>query len=112
MSSATVIPFETMAKLRAARPTVTIPSYEAVCLVVTAVKMLSAASPAEKDINGMAFWRVALADVTALINNPVMTPKMAGSVCRVLQLPMKRENDGYKVAWSQPQLDILKETFK
>ena len=111
MSTNTVISFEVMAKLRSARPVVTVPSYEAVQMIVKAVKMLSAGSKPERDVNGVSFWRVSLSDVVAVVNNPVMTAKLAGSCCRVCQLPMKRENDGYKVAWSQEQLDILVSVF-
>jgi hypothetical protein len=112
MSTNTVIPLEVMAKLRAARPVVTVPSYEAVQMVVKALKMLSAGSSPERDVNGVQYWRVALADVVSLVNHPVMTAKLVGSCCRACQLPMKRENDGFKVAWSQAQLDILSEMFK
>jgi hypothetical protein len=111
MSTNTVVSLETMAKLRAARPVVTVPSYEAVQMVVKAIKMLSAGSSPERDVNGVQYWRVALADVVAVVNNPVMSAKLAGTCCRVCQLPMKRENDGFKVAWSQAQLDILTELF-
>lgn len=105
MSANSVVSLEVMAKLRAARPVVTVPSHEAVGMVVKAIKMLSATIAPERDVNGVKYWRV------ALVANPVMTPKLAGTCCRACQLPMKRENDGFKVAWSQAQLDILSDLF-
>jgi hypothetical protein len=107
-----LLPLELQAQLKAKQPAMTVPSYAAAQSVVTAIKMYSAANPTEKDINGLLYWRCALADLVELIKNPIVTPKLAGSICRSFQLAMKRENDGFKVGWSKEQLDILTANIK
>lgn len=102
-----LLPLEIQAQLKAKQPAMTVPSYAAAQGIVTAIKMYSAANSTEKDINGLLYWRCSLSDLVDLAKNPVITPKLAGSICRSFQLAMKRENDGFKVGWSKEQLDIL-----
>lgn len=107
-----LLPLELQAQLKAKQPAMTVPSYAAAQGIVTAIKMYSAAHSSEKDVNGLVYWRCALSDLVDLANNAVITPKLAGSICRAFQMAMKRENDGFKVGWSKEQLDILSANIK
>jgi hypothetical protein len=107
-----ILSLEAVMALRESAPIVTVPSYEAARAMVKALAMYSAGNASQKDMKGITYWRCALAELLALIDMPAFTPHLAGGVCRSFQLTMKRENDGFYVAWSQTQLDILSKHVK
>jgi hypothetical protein len=101
-----------LAQLQDEAPKVTVPSYEAHQALVKALTMWSSAHPTNgTDANGRSYWIAALHDLQPLIAIPTETPKQVGNACRNFCLVMKRENDGFRVAWSQKQLDILRKAF-
>lgn len=107
-----LIPLTLQAKLREAQPTVTVPSYETARQVLKAMNMYSAGNQAAKDENGKTYWYASIKDLLALVDSQVINNKSIGLACNAFQLARKRENNGWHVAWSQSQLDILNETIK
>jgi hypothetical protein len=107
-----ILKIETVMALRENAPEVTVPSYDAARAMVKALAMYAAGNASQKDMKGITYWRCALASLMALIDLSALSSKMAGDVCRSFQLVMKREHDGYYVAWSQGQLDILSKNIK
>lgn len=106
------LPLSVQAKLQEARPAVTIPSYETAQAVLKAMNMFSAGNKATRDESGKAYWYASIKDLLSLTGNDVLTCKSVGQACSVFQLGRKRENDGWHVAWSQAQLDILNQYIK
>ena len=106
------LPLSVQAKLHDARPAVTIPSYETAQAVLKAMNMFSAGNKSTKDESGKTYWYASLKDLMALIGSETISHKMIGQACSVFQLGRKRENDGWHVAWSQAQLDILNQYVK
>lgn len=106
------LPLSVQAKLHDAQPAVTIPSYETAVAVVKAMNMFSAGNKSTKDEDGKVYWYASIKDLLALIGNDTISHKAIGQACSMFQLARKRENDGWHVAWSQAQLDILNQYVK
>lgn len=102
-----ILSLEVMSKLKDSAPSVTVPSYEAARAVLKALNMYAAGNKPRKDVRGVVYWHCGLDDLLGLIDVGDLTNKAVGTICRTFQLVMKRENDGFKVAFSQSQLDIL-----
>lgn len=106
------LPLSVQARLQEVRPAVTIPSYETAQAVLRAMNMFSAGNKATKDEGGKVYWYASIKQLVALIGNETISHKMIGQACSVFQLGRRRENDGWHVAWSQAQLDILNQYVK
>lgn len=106
------LPLAVQAQLQDAKPRVTIPSYETAQAVLKAMNMFSAGNKATKDESGRVYWYVSIKELLTLSGNETLTTNQVGRACGIFQLARKRENDGWHVAWSQKQLDILNEFVK
>lgn len=109
---ARILDMATLALLQEEAPKVTVPSYLGYQGVVRSLAMWASMHPANgTDVNGRIYWIAALHDLQPLIAMQSVTPKQVGNACRNFCLVMKREGDGYCVAWSEKQLDILRKAF-
>jgi hypothetical protein len=107
-----ILNLEVLAELERAAPRVTVPSYEAHRAVLKALRMYASTNTPQVDISGLLYWCAALHDILPLTDlQGLLAPKIVGNICRNFKMSMKRENDGFKVAWSQKQLDILAQAF-
>jgi hypothetical protein len=100
-----------LAELEKAAPKVTTPSWETHQAVVKALVMFASANKAQNDVAGVPYWRSDLDEIIKLTGLNDISPNLVGRICRNFRLFMKRENDGYKAAWSEKQLVILKKAF-
>lgn len=107
-----ILEVSVLAQLQDEAPKVMVPSYEGHKCVVKALAMWSSAQPLSgTDENGRSYWIAALHDLLPLAGLDSLTAIQVGKVSRSFCLVMKREGDGYRVAWSQKQLDILRKAF-
>lgn len=107
-----ILELSVLAELEKAAPKVTTPSWETHQAVVKALVMYASAEKSKNDSFGVPYWRCDFDPLIALTNLADLTPKLFGGICRSFRLTVKRENDGTRVAWSQKQLDILKQAFR
>jgi hypothetical protein len=100
-----------LAQLEDAAPQVLSPSYDVHLAVVKALAMWASANPlAGKDVNSTSYWYCSLQELAPLTG---MQPTMIamGSCCRHFCLVMRREGDGWHVAFGEKQLEILRREF-
>jgi hypothetical protein len=108
-----LVSLETLVELKKAAPQVTQVPWEAARMVVQGLGDLSPKTTAHQDFNGLKYWNATLKDIHAAGRLPEETGmNVVGKACRSMGLMLWREADGYHVAWSQAQLDILKKYFK
>jgi len=106
------IGLETLAELQGAAPVVTVPPYETVKALIKAMAMYAGGNKSQVDCKGTPYWMAGLVDlIEATGLKESLDPKKAGNICRSMKLVMHRRNDGFKVAWSERQLVILKKAF-
>jgi len=98
-------------ELEKAAPRVTIPGHDVYLSIVKALGIWASSHKPQVDSLGITYWRASLADLLELTGIHDLASKVAGNICRNFCLVMKRENDGYYVAWSEKQLNILKKSF-
>ena len=79
---------------------------------------LSVASDGYTDLEGGIYWVDKLSEILTDINGRLenegaeaISARKLGAVCRSFQLVMTRKGDGYYVAYSENQLDILSVFF-
>jgi hypothetical protein len=99
-----------LAELEQAAPKVVTSSWENHRAMVAALAQFASTHKTQVDLQGQAYWQ---SDYPTLImlSGIALTTKQAGNICARFYLPVKHENDGNKVAWSEKQLSILKQAF-
>lgn len=109
-----LIDLDTLVAVKKAAPKVTQVPFDRAQLVVTALERFANAEQPSKDIEGHKYWSASLKNMTAVagLEENIATCKQFGTAYRTMGLSMWREGDGYHVAWSEPQLKLLKEYFK
>lgn len=106
-----ILEVSVLAQLQDEAPKVMVPSYEGHKAVVKALVMWSSAQPVSgTDEQGKTYWIAALHELAPLTGMDIPAQHM-GRACRSFCLVMKREDDGYRVAWSKQQLEILRKEF-
>lgn len=108
-----LIDIDTLYQLKKAAPEVTVVPFDLACWVVRSLDVLSKTLPAHVDQHGVTYWKTTIKDVTEKVTQVSgITPSQVGRSLRRFGLEEWREMDGYHVAWSQTQLEILKKFFK
>jgi hypothetical protein len=106
------IGLETLAELQGAAPLVTVPAYETVKAIIKAMGMYAGSNKSQFDCKGTPYWMAGLTELIEMTGlSESLEPKKAGSICRSMKLVMHRRNDGFKVAYSEKHLGILKKAF-
>jgi hypothetical protein len=104
-----LLDLDTFMALRKAAPKVTGVSYGHALEVVKVLKQVSELFAASEDGDGHAYWQNKL---RLIAEHSGIELKVAGRACREFGLTLWRKFDGYHVAWSREQLDILVQYFK
>ena len=107
-----ILSLEIIAALRETAPVVTVPSYEFARITLKALNMYAAGNKPEKDAKGIVCWSTGFSGILSLMTEFSPSEKQLGTMLRAFQMTMKRENNGYHVAFSQKQLDILNANIK
>ena len=97
--------------LETAAPKISVSGAEINSALVKALAMYASTHKPMADMAGALYWRTSLAEVISLSGVFELAPRLAGNVCRAMRCVMKREGDGYQVAWSEAQLALLKKAF-
>lgn len=111
MEKSDLIDLDTYVALVKASPRVTTLPFEKAEMVVDGLKVFSLANQEHWDPDGRQYWAASLKEIheagqlgeTAMIS--------VGKICRMLGLTCWRVSDGYHVAFSAAQLQILIEKF-
>lgn len=105
-----ILTHSTLAELEQAAPKVVTSSWENHQAMVVSLALYASTHKTQVDLQGQAYWQ---SDYPSLItlSGVALTTKQAGNICARFCLPVKHENDGNKVAWSEKQLSILKQAF-
>ena len=115
-----LIDLETLIEMRKAAPKVTRVPFDYAQLAVNALERTSAIYEPYRDREGKAYWDKSLKNLVSVagITNKNSTDKaianyskMFGTAYRMMGLIEWRKTDGYRVAWSEAQLKILKKHF-
>lgn len=105
----TLLDLDTLMAVKKAAPRVTGVSFGQAQECVKALRQLSDATGLLNDGEGHTYWNATLKAVVELNGLDV---KLVGRACREMGLTLWRKSDGYHVAWSRQQLDILNKFFK
>jgi hypothetical protein len=111
MYPTTLIDLETEFALRRAAPRIAVNSPFEAKSIVEALIAHSLPERMHIGLDEEPYYLVLLADIQDDLPES-LTPKRAGSLCRVLGLVLRRQKEGFAVAWSQTQLEILSGYFK
>jgi hypothetical protein len=113
-SMSELIDLDTLVAVKKAAPKVTQVPFDRAQAALKSLAMFANAETPSRDIEGQKYWSASLKDMTILAGSDgnVATCKQFGTAYRTMGLSMWREMDGYHVAWSEPQLKLLKKYFK
>jgi hypothetical protein len=104
---------ETWLKLRKVAPKVCQMPRDAARAVVSALAGFASSVEPHEDLDGQSYWQAALREIHEAGAMPKdMSMAHVGAACRLMGLVSWREGDGYHVAWSERQLEILGKYFK
>ncbi len=108
-----LLDFDTLIAVKKAAPQVTVVPYDLACWVVRGMVEISKLNKASLDQNGNMYWQGTVQEVhTACHFDFEVSFMRVGKACREMGLVSWRRADGYHVAWSSTQLEILKRYFK
>lgn len=105
----------TQMALREAAPQVTSVPWDLARKVVKGLEAHGDKTAAHKDPNGKIYWEASLKEIrdAGEIGDDLAVSNISiGRACKVMGLTGWRESNGFHVAWSKDQLDILKKYFK
>lgn len=112
-STTELVDLKTLMALREAAPQVMLVPWDTARLVIKGLIELSAQGAQHEDPTGKKYWQATLKQVHAAGKvSAEASMGSVGKVCRNSGLTLWREGDGYHVAWSKEQLEILKKYFK
>jgi hypothetical protein len=103
---------DTWAQLRKAQPKMTVVPFDAAQAAVRALEQWIGNHSSHTDLEGKHYWSASLKE---LIDNRGLTgvlPSALGRVLRQMGLMLWREANGYHVAWSEEQFEILKNRMR
>lgn len=107
-----LIDLETLMELRQAAPHVTQVPFDLARAAVAVMTFFGGTHTPNEDAEGKVYWDTPLKTLAMSLDHGSVSGKRVGQVCREMGLTLWREGDGYHVAWSQAQLNILKRHFK
>ena len=103
-----LLDIETLVKIKKAAQEVTPVPFGMAAGIVKEMENVSSEKAAFEDQTGMSYWTSTLKALATATN---LQPKEVGTICREIGLELWREGDGCHVAWSEPQIEILKKHF-
>lgn len=106
-----LLDFDTLAAVKRAAANVTAVPFGAAKQVVEALKNLGNDYRLSVDDENRRYWVASVKDISGLIKDDRITNADIGRALKSLGLETWRKTDGFHVAWSADQLDILKRYF-
>lgn len=106
---------KTQMELRQAAPQVTNVPWDLARKVVKGLEAHGEKTTPHKDPSGKIYWEASLKEIREageIGSEETLSNNRIGRACKIMGLTGWRETDGYHVAWSKDQLDILKKYFK
>ena len=111
--STDLLDLDTLIAMKISAPKVTQVPFDRAQASVQALVKFSAANEPYEDFDGQRYWKAQLKELLKVKDFPedVMCLHL-GRAYRQMGLSGWREMDGYHIAWSETQLEILKKYFK
>lgn len=108
-----LIDLDTLVQVKKAAPQVSVVPFDLACWVVRGIAEISKLKKGHIDVNGAVYWEISLQELHSACHFTFDVPfRRVGRACREMGLDLFRKMDGYHVAWSVSQLEILKKFFK
>lgn len=113
MPYANLLDLDTFVQVKKAAPAVTTVPFDIACFVVRAMDEFARNTRASIDQGGHLYWqtRVKAIHEAGKLGDEISLGQM-GRALKAMGLESWRKMDGFHVAWSLEQLDILKRHFK
>ena len=113
MSFSELLDLDTLVEMKKAAPQVTTVPFDIACWVVRAMNEFSKNNKANIDQNSLLYWQARVKDLHDLgkVDDGISLTQI-GRALKAMGLESWRKMDGFHVAWSQAQLDILMKHFK
>jgi hypothetical protein len=113
MSYSDLMDLETLVLVKRAAPQVTVVPFDVACWVVRGMAEFSAANKASVDQNGQMYWQSTVKALHAAIHvGEEVSLGRVGRALKAMGIDSWRKMDGFHIAWSSAQLEILKKYFK
>lgn len=113
MSFSELLDLDTLVKVKKAAPTVTVVPFDIACLVVRTMTEYAKTVKANIDQNSQLYWQVRVKDLHEFGKfDEEISLNSVGRALKAMGLESWRKMDGFHVAWSMAQLDILHKHFK
>jgi len=106
-----LIDLDTLLKVKNAAPVVTQIPFDRAQAVVVAMQLFTKSNASHVDVNGQNYWEATVKQIVDLMELEGVSAKSVGSTVRAFGLESWRRVDGFHVAWSLEQLNILMESF-
>lgn len=107
-----LLDYRTLAEIQDAAPRVSSVSFDTAYLVVQTMAARAKQSAPKTDVRGVRYWQASLKELQALAGlGESLGLKSIGRTARAMGLEVWRTYDGYHVAWSEGQLEILQRRF-
>lgn len=109
-----LVDFDILVAVKKAAPKVTQVPFDRAQMAAQALLLIASAEEPNKDIDGQKYWSAPLKDLVAVVGlgSGAVTSRQFGTAYRMMGLSGWRQMDGFYVAWSEPQLKLLKKYFK
>ena len=108
----TLLDYRTLAEIQEAAPNVSSVSQGTARLMVKTMRLRSEQSAPKTDVGGVRYWQASLKELHALSGaGESLGLKSIGRTVRAMGLEVWRQFNGYHVAWSEGQLEILQRRF-
>ena len=113
MSYSQLIDLDMLVQVKKAAPSVTNVPFDIACHVVRAMGEFSKATKANIDKNSQLYWQTRVKDLREFSNLEIeISLTSFGRALKAMGLESWRKMDGFHVAWSLAQLEILQKHFK
>ena len=108
-----LLDLDTLVKVRKAAPQVTVVPFDLACWVVRGMARFSKENRASVDPQGQIYWTTTVKSLHGFCQIDVeATLGTLGRTLKAMGLESWRKTDGFHIAWSQAQLEILQGHFK
>ena len=107
MNYSDLLDIDTWAEVKKASPKLTIPPIEVTLEALEALSYFMQSKESLKDLEGRDYWTASLKELIDLKLVNGLTPIYLGKALRAMGMTPWREGDGYHVAWTRAQFNIL-----
>lgn len=108
-----LLDFDTLVEVKKAAPQVTVVPFDLACWVVRGMVEFSGENKASVDRQGQIYWTTTVKSLHEFCQFDFeVSLNTVGRTLKAMGLESWRKMDGFHIAWSQAQLEILKSHFK